>query len=383
MNPQAQQHYDELRRRLGTEGDLEAKLAALRIYKREVSRRIEADLTEGRLLLEPAMADLTHLADAILIATYDLAREELSHQFGLPRCKDNDGNFATSEFAIIGMGKLGGLELHLGSDLDLIFVYSRNGETQGRKSINNREYFAKLAQRIISFLSLTTRDGFAYKVDTELRPSGNAGTLVTSLDAWITYYHEHAAEWERQALLKARLIFAGPGFAKEFQGLFRRLVFLKPFPENLSAEIHRLRMRIEKELAKEGERRWHYKKGFGGLLDIEFAVQYLQLKLGKVFDSILSTNTLDALGRLEQRGVLPKPDAEALKSAYVFYRMLEICLEAEFDLKEGYLDPGHESIEALAKRMSFASKDEMLKAFVEHRRRVREIYLKIFKIQEP
>ncbi len=382
MNLQTQHHYEELRRRLGAQGDLEAKLSALRTYKREVARRIEADLVSGQEPLERAMAALTHLADAVLIATYDLAREELSHQYGLPRCKDNDGNFTTSEFAIIGMGKLGGLELHLNSDLDLIFVYSRNGETQGRKPISNREYFAKLAQRIISYLSLTTRDGFAYKVDTELRPSGNAGTLVTSLDAWITYYHEHAAEWERQALLKARLIFAGSGFAKDFHGLFRRLVFLKPFPENLAEEVHRQRMRIEKELAKEGERRLHYKKGYGGLMDIEFAVQYLQLKLGKVFDTILSPNTLEALGRLEQRGILPKADAEDLRSAYVFYRMLEIYLEAEFELKEGYLDPGHECMADLAKRMSFASPEELLRAFSGHRRRVREVYLKTLKIQE-
>lgn len=382
MNPEVQQHYHELRRRFGEQADLEGKLITLRAYKNDVSKRLETELISGKTALEPTMAGLTFLADAILVATYDLARDELSQHFGLPRCKDNDGNFAASEFAIIGMGKLGGLELHLHSDLDLIFVYSRNGETRGRKSISNREYFAKLAQRIISYLSLNTQGGYAYKVDTELRPSGNAGTLVTSLDAWISYYHEHAAEWERQALLKARLIYSGPGFVRDFQGLFRRLVFLKPFPENLAEEIHRLRMRIEKELAKEGERRLHYKKGFGGLLDIEFAVQFLQMKLGKVFDTILSPNTLDALVRIEQRGILPKVDAETLRAAYVFYRMLEIYLEAEFDFREGYLDPGNECLELLAQKMSFPSREALIERFSETRRQVREIYLKTLKIQE-
>ncbi|MCE9625062.1 MAG: bifunctional [glutamate--ammonia ligase]-adenylyl-L-tyrosine phosphorylase/[glutamate--ammonia-ligase] adenylyltransferase, partial [Deltaproteobacteria bacterium] len=274
------------------------------------------------------------------------------------------------------------LELYLHSDLDLIFVYSRNGETQGRKSISNREYFAKLAQRIISYLSLPTREGFAYKVDTELRPSGNAGTLVTSLDSWITYYHEHAAQWERQALLKARLIFASGSFGREFQGLFRRLVFIKPFGEDLPKEIHHLRMRIEKELAKETERRWHYKKGFGGLLDIEFTVQYLQMKLGKVFDNLLSPNTLEALSRLERRGILPADQIATLKRAYAFYRMLEIYLEAKYDFKEGYLDPNHDVLSDLAARMTFASREELLEAFSECRRKVREIYLKTLKIQE-
>jgi len=382
MNPEVRHHHDALKRDLATLPDLEAKLLQLRRYRREQASAVEIDLFSGKTPLEGAMARLTFLADAILIATYELAREELSHLYGLPRCKDNDGNFVSSEFAIIGMGKLGGLELHLYSDLDLIFVYSRNGETQGRKTLSNREYFAKLAQRIISYLTLPTRAGYAYKVDTELRPSGNAGTLVTSLDSWITYFHEHAAPWEQQAMLKARLIHASGDFNRSFHGLFRRLVFIKPFPEDLPQEIHRLRMRIEVELAKESSRRWHFKKGRGGLLDIEFVVQYLQLKLGKVFDNLPTPNTLDALNRIEQRGILSTGECGTLRQAYVFYRMLEIYLEAEFDFKEGYLDPGHEKMEALALRLSFPSVPELFNSLDEMRNQVRAIYLKTLKVQD-
>ena len=382
MNPRVERHYRELKKALSAQPDLEAKILELRRFKKSRVREWEAQLLAQALTLEQVMSRLTDFADAVLIGTLDLARDEISHTYGLPRCKDNDGNYLNSELAVIGMGKLGGAELHFYSDLDLIFVYSRNGETQGRRQLSNREYFAKLVQRLISYLTLTTYEGSAYKIDTELRPSGNAGALVTSLDAWISYYHEHAAHWERQALLKARLIHAGGAFGNEFRGLFRRLIFIKPFPESLAGEIHHLRMRIEKELAKEGPRRWHFKKGMGGVVDIEFTVQFLQMKLGKIFDTLVTPNTLEALDRLDQRGILPKSEIRILKNAYVFYRTLEIVLEAEFDLKEGYLDLEHERLEELAGKLSLPDKENLVGTFGEYRRQVREIYLRTLKITE-
>lgn len=382
MNPRVQEHYRELKKTLAEQGDLEAKLLELRRFKKNWVREWESELLAGGLGLDPVMGHLSDLADAVLIATLELAREELSHVYGLPRCKDNDGNYTASHLAVIGMGKLGGRELHFYSDLDLIFIYSRNGETQGRKPISNREYFAKLVQRLISYLTLPTREGSAYKIDTELRPSGNAGALVTALDSWISYYHEHAAHWERQALLKARLIQAGGNFGEDFRGLFRRLIFLKPFPEGLASEIHHLRMRIEKELAKEGPRRWHFKKGMGGVVDIEFTIQFLQMKLGKIFENLVSPSTLEALDRFDQRGILSKDEVRTLKDAYIFYRTLEIVLEAEFDLKEGYLDLEHEKLEELAGKLSLPNKENLVGIFGEYRRKVREIYLKTLKIAE-
>lgn len=382
MNSRVDTYYRDLKKALAAQGDLEAKLLELRRYKKRQVAEWERELLAQELRLEAVMSSLSDLADAILIATLDVARDELSQTYGLPRCKDNDGNYAASQLAVIGMGKLGGSELHFYSDLDLIFIYSRNGETQGRKPISNREYFAKLVQRLISYLTLPTREGDVYKIDTELRPSGNAGALVTSIDSWISYYHEHAAHWERQALLKARLIQAGGTFENDFRGLFRRLIFLKPFPESLAGEIHHLRMRIEKELAKEGSRRWHFKKGLGGVVDIEFLVQFLQMKLGKIFDNLVTPNTLEALDRLDQRGILPPDEIQTLKGAYTFYRTLEIVLEATLDLKEGYLDLEHERLEELAGKLSLSNKENLVGLFGEYRRKVREIYLKTFKIPE-
>ena len=378
--PKINEHFLRLDHLVRQHKELGDKLDALRIDKAEQDRRFEAAFFEKRSSLEEWMEGLTLLADGMLQVTLELARAELRPVYGLPRFTDNDGNFLASGFAIIGMGKLGGRELHFGSDLDLIFVFDRNGNTQGPRALSNREYFAKLAQRMISYLSLHTRYGYLYKVDTELRPSGNAGTLVTNLETWISYYHEHAALWEKQALLKARLIHADEGFDKPFAGLFKRLIFLNPFPESFGDEINRLRQRIERELAKESNRRWHYKKGFGGVIDIEFMVQFLQLKLGKVYDSILTPNTLEAIERLATMRVLNADEIADLKKAYRFYREMEIYLEVKYKLKEGYLDPENEWVPQLAEDMGFSEKDDFLQAFDRLRQAVRRIYGKVFHV---
>jgi glutamate-ammonia-ligase adenylyltransferase len=374
--------YDLLKDRLQNYTDLEEKIDELRKFKRERIKVIEASVSSPRFDLEKAMNALTDLADAVLIVTYEMAKEAVRKIYGLPRFKDNDGNYLPGEFALIGMGKLGGKELHFSSDLDVIFIFNRNGETYGRRVCTNREFYAKVTQRMISYLTLYTRFGYAYKVDTELRPSGRAGALVTALDPWITYYHENAALWEKQALLKARLICATGDFAVEFSDLFKRLIFSTPFPENLGNKIHHLRMRMEKELAKESETYWNYKKGYGGLVDIEFTIQYFQLKMGKIFDDLLSANTTRAMTALGNHAILRKGDLETLRKGYDFYRRLEIHLELQFNLREGYLDIKGEFVPELARRMGFPKSEDFMEKFTFFRREIRKIYLDSLKIKE-
>jgi Glutamine synthetase adenylyltransferase len=360
---------------------LEEKLDDMRRRKTARTREIREAFDSGRVDLVRTMVQLTDLADGFLVECTALAKAELRPSYGIPEYKDSGGQFRPSEIALIGMGKLGGRELHFGSDLDLLFVFSRHGHTTGGKTITNQEYFAKLAQRVIGYMGLYTRYGYLYKVDTELRPSGNAGTLVTDLHSWTAYYHELAALWERQALLKARVVFASGDFSRDFKGLFRRLIFLKPFPENMAAEIHRLRMRMEKELAKESARRWNYKKGYGGVVDIEFAVQYLQLKLGKIFEQLLSPNTLEALHAIGRREILKALEVEAMEKAYLFYRRLEIILEIRFNLKDGYLDLDFERMDEVASALGFSGADDLIEALGAHREKVRRIYLRVLQLE--
>lgn len=378
MNPLA----SELKARISRREDLESKIEEMRRFKKDMVKPMEAAYLDGSLALESLMRSLSEVADAILIQAFHLAVENLRHNYGMPRIKDNDGNFLAGEFALVGMGKLGAQELHFGSDLDCIFLFNKSGQTHGAKTITNREYFAKVTQRIINYLTLHTREGYAYQVDTELRPSGNAGTLVSALDPWVTYYHENAQTWEKQALLKARLIHASGDFTQDFKGLFHRLIFLTPFPEDLGKEIHHLRMRMERELAKETPRRWHYKKGRGGLTDIEFLVQFLQLRYGKVFDDLLKRDTLGAIHALKKHRFVPGTDLDTLEAAYRFYRNLEIRLELKYQLKEGYLDPKHDVTETLAGEMGFSTVPAFVEQFAAFREGVRKIYLTGLKINE-
>lgn len=286
-----------------------------------------------------------------------------------------------AEFAIIAMGKFGGREMHYASDLDLIFLYNRNGDTEGRKKISNKEFYAYLAQKLISYLTVHTLRGYAFKVDTQLRPSGNQGPLISSLDAFADYQRNFAKIWEKQALLKARFVCGDEVFGKSLKETLQHFIFSTEFPNNLNEEIHNMRMRMEKELAKESPRRLHYKQGPGGIVDIEFIVQYLQLKMGKIFDSIVNENTLEAIEKMGEREVLRPPEYESLKQAYLFYRLLETRLELFFDLKQGYLDPQTLMLENIAEVMDFETGQEMLDVFLNHRKTVRQIYLRILQVE--
>lgn len=376
MNPL----IETLKKQVDSQKDLESKIEELRRFKKSHTEPLKSSFLSKRVHLEELMKKLTQVADAVIIEAYRMAVENLRPIYGMPRIKDNDGNFLSGEFAIVGMGKVGAEELHFGSDLDVIFIFNKTGKTHGAKEISNREYFAKVTQRIINYLTLHTREGYAYKVDTELRPSGNAGTLVSGLDPWVTYYHENAQTWEKQALLKARLIFASGDFAQSFQGLFHRLIFLTPFPDQLGDEIHHLRNRMETELAQETPRRWHFKKGRGGITDIEFLVQFLQLKYGKVFDDILKRDTLGALHALRGHQFLNAEEIKTLEHAYKFYRNLEIDLELKHQMSDGYLDPEQDILAEVAQEMGAGSKQEFLDQFQSYRDQVRQIYLAGLKI---
>ncbi len=362
--------------------DLEAKLECLRIFKNDHFKTIKSADLAGTLPLPKIFSELSEIADTVLNAALRIAEVETSKTYGYPTFIDNDGNLLRSEFAIVAMGKLGGKEVHYGSDLDLIFLYTRNGDTEGREVISNREYYAKLVQKMISYLSVHTLRGYAYKVDTQLRPSGNQGPLVSTLDAYADYQRNMAQIWEKQALLKARYVCGEDSFGKELAEQFHQFIFSTDFPTNLNQEIHHMRMRMEKEIAKENPRRLHYKLGMGGLADIEFSIQYLQLKMGKIFDNILVANTLEAIERMGERDILKKNEYETFKSAYLFYRLLEMRMEVLFELKEGYLDPKSDLLENLAETMGESSQDLLLKKFEDYRKRVRQTYLRIMQIFE-
>ncbi len=319
--------------------DYELQLDGLRRFRNEEFLRIALNDLHGQMAQGEGAKQLSWLAEVCLEQACRMARHELAARFGAPFADGSDEQGEETAFAIIGMGKLGGLELNYHSDLDIIFLYAQEGETQPVeetdpqrfKQISNREYFAKLAQRIITVLTLATREGTVYEIDTRLRPSGNQGPLVTSLAAFQRYHQESAQPWERQAMTKARVVCGPTEFSHQLQQIIVKLTFERPLPENLQSEIYRLRQRMEQENAQEGDDRFNIKTGRGGMVDVEFITQYLQLLHADKIKSLRIPNTIHLLEKMVENHILPEDDADLLIRGYKFLRRLENKLRLLYD----------------------------------------------------
>ncbi|WP_408967394.1 bifunctional [glutamate--ammonia ligase]-adenylyl-L-tyrosine phosphorylase/[glutamate--ammonia-ligase] adenylyltransferase [Oryzomonas sp.] len=332
-------------------GYFEDQLDMLRRYRNEEFLRIGLNDIHGKLGQGEATAQLTVLGEACLGAAYHLAVQELK-RFGRPMFRYEGGNVEAS-LAVIGMGKLGGGDLNYHSDLDIIFVYDRQGSTNGEKQVSNHEYFAKLAQKIISILSMQTREGYVYKIDTRLRPSGNAGPLVTSLDSFLEYHRKEAQIWERQALTKARVVLGDERLGGQLHDVIRHTVYGTSIDDEGRREIHRLRMRMENELAREKSGSYNIKTGRGGIVDVEFITQYLQLKFGCSYPELRTTSTIVALKEIGVLGLLPDNNAEALLSGFTFLRRLENRLRIIHDYSANDLAGSKSYMNKLARRLGY------------------------------
>jgi [glutamine synthetase] adenylyltransferase / [glutamine synthetase]-adenylyl-L-tyrosine phosphorylase len=366
--------------------DYEEKLDILRRFRNEEFLRIALNDIHGHMLQGEGAVQLSYLADVCLEKAVEIAREELLFRFGLPFCKGQEGAEHEAAFAILGMGKLGGMELNYHSDLDIIFIYEGSGETcpapgidSGRfKPQTNQEYFSRLAQRVISVLALPTREGYVYQIDTRLRPSGNQGPLVTSLSAY-EHYHESLAQlWERQALTKARVVVGPKSFAQHITDFNRRIVFERPVPKGLKEEIYRLRNRMETEIAREGKARFNIKTGRGGMVDVEFLVQYLQLVHGGKHQALQQSNTLKTLEALKDEAMLGESDYAALANGYRFLRRLENKLRLVHDQSISDLSGERNYLNKLARRLGYSDPPDPAEVFLEDYRAATEKIRAVF-----
>jgi len=341
--------------------DYEECLDLLRRYRNEEFLRIALNDLGGELGQGDGARQLSWLAEVCLAQSVEMARCELLPRFGLPFCTDADGRERPADFAILGMGKLGGCELNYHSDLDIIFIYAGEGrnravegsDPQRFRELPNPEYFAKLAQRIISVLTLVTREGKVYEIDTRLRPSGNQGPLVTSLKAFEAYHRDSAQLWERQALAKARVVCGSPAFAERIDTLIGELVYDRPLPDDTRSEIARLRGRMENEIAREDKSHLNIKTGRGGMVDVEFIVQYLQLLHGGAHPAVRSPNSLQVLEALLEAGLIDREAFETLGNGYKFLRRLENKLRILHDSSMNEISGDPEKLQRLARRLGY------------------------------
>ncbi len=327
--------------------DYEREMDEMRRYKSQETIRIGLHDLAGALSLEEGMHQHSALAEVLLGFALVLARRETSRRFGVPRVPGEGEEIREAQFCVLGMGKLGAEELSYHSDLDILFVYEGAGETaplpgagpEGFRRISNHEFFAKVAQRLISVLTTATREGYVYHLDTRLRPSGNAGPLVTSLASLESYHARSAALWERQALIKCRFVAGDREFGRRVEERMAEFAYGRPLPEGAAPEIHRLRRRMEVELGKERADRLNLKVGRGGIVDVEFAVQFLQLLHGAGNRSLRARPTLKALYELSRAGVLPAGEFAVLDEGYRFLRALEVRLRLSHDASIEQFDP--------------------------------------------
>ena len=353
---------------------VERELNALRrFHHRELVNIVLLDLAEK---ITPAQADrgLTDLAEVCVEGALRLARGELERRGTVP---------AHGEFLVVGMGKLASRELTYGSDLDLIFLYDVAGGDDGSQ-LAAQEYYVRLAQKLIWGLQTHTDDGRCYQIDARLRPSGNQGMLVSSLESFSSYHATGAQVWERQALLRARPIAGGARLAEAFVAL-RGEILTRPLPADVAREIHRIRGRMETELAHETDRRRDFKTGRGGMLDIESIVQFLQLSHGGEYPQLLAIDTIAGhLARLARLGLLAPADADTLQRGWDFLHRLSSRLRIVENRSMSDLDEERGDLEGLARLLGYASPQRaggarraLLADYRRHTGNVRAVYNKI------
>ncbi|MGE5807799.1 MAG: bifunctional [glutamate--ammonia ligase]-adenylyl-L-tyrosine phosphorylase/[glutamate--ammonia-ligase] adenylyltransferase, partial [Nitrospirota bacterium] len=331
-------------------GNIAEKLDALRRFKHQEEIRLGmADLL-NQARQTTVSRDLSKLAEICLGAALGLAAEETGRRYGMSGARGPESGAAG--LAIIGMGKLGGRELTYGSDLDILFLYSGNGAATPA-GITPFEYFSKVAEKTITYLSAMTREGFVFRVDPRLRPTGSKGPLVQSLDAFKNYFVAQAQTWELQALLRARFVAGDRAVGSAFSASIRGLVFRNQDASLLARDILEMRKRMEDELGKEDGAHYNIKQGSGGIVDIEFLVQYLQLLHGKAHKGLGVPGTYNALRTLRRSRLLDDASYRILARAYLFLRQLESRLRIVANQATSMLSRDPAVLNQLARRMGY------------------------------
>jgi glutamate-ammonia-ligase adenylyltransferase len=382
---------DELKESLArfalTNSSLNPQVLLARFRRRELLRTYLHDIRRSQTLVETT-EELSNLADAILDYALSLARQDLDNRYGLPRRVDDRGRSATAEFCVIALGKLGSLELNYASDIDLVFLYSDEGTTAGtgeRGEVSNREYFVKLSETIARIAGQSGGEGSAYRVDLRLRPHGRDGAIACSLHEATRYYMQSAQDWERQTLIRSR---AAAGSAELFLR-FKEAVTPAVFRPDVSvsgalASVRLAKQKIDRQVEKKIG--FNVKLGRGGVREIEFIAQALQLAHGGRDDWLRVPHTLVSLGRLADRGFITRPERSELSDAYYFLRSVEHRLQMEHGLQTHTVPEAAETQTLLARRMGFLGPNagnDFLRTLRMHAGNVRHTYDRLFSEVEP
>ena len=340
-------------------------MQALRLWRQEMILGVIWRDLNGLSDLSRTLEELSNCADLALQAASRIATRELGEGYGLPA--DAEGRL--QELVILAMGKLGGGELNLSSDIDLVFLYPAAGATDGPRQLDNQQYFQRLGQRIIYLLDEMTEQGRVYRVDMRLRPFGDAGPLVLSFNALELYLQESGRDWERYAYVKARAVTAAALSEDLFRNVLRPFVYRRYLDYGVFAALRDMREMIAREV-KRRDLRENIKLGPGGIREIEFIAQCLQLIRGGSQPALRRRSLIDVLLVLEEHRFLPAEAAADLAEAYEFLRNRENRMQAAEDRQTHDLPSGSLARAMLVSAMNLSGWEQLVETLRRHTHKV-------------
>ncbi len=370
--------------------EYKAALAQLRQFKQREMLRIAArDLARLGGVPE-VIGEISNVADVCLEAVYQVVRQQLADRFGRAYHRDAEGSWRTTGLVVIGLGKLGGQELNYSSDVDVLFVYEEEGSVFGSppsqsqvpgQAMSNHAFFTRLVENFVAEVTRLTPEGSLFRIDLRLRPEGNAGPLVRSLAGFENYYAQWGQPWERMMLIKARAVAGDTALASEFLEMIQSFRYPRTLGERILKEVAGMKTRIENEVLKGDEVERNVKLGRGGIREIEFVVQILQLLHAGHQPFLQGASTLQVLDKLVQYNRLAASDAQDLNQAYCFLRQVEHRLQMESNLQTHTIPADRQSLARLAALMGFNSPEPFTIALRKHTGQVRQTYDQLLKIK--
>jgi glutamate-ammonia-ligase adenylyltransferase len=368
---------------------------SLALFRRQQILRILLRDVLGLASISETTEELSNLADAILHVSYKRIRADLVERHGAPRYVDADGEVRECGMSVIALGKLGGRELNYSSDIDLMFVYAANGETDGEHPISNKEFYKKVANQYTELLSTYTAEGLCYRMDLRLRPDGSLGEVCISLEGAKSYYQSRARDWELQMLIKARVAAGDAEAGRDLLSTVEPLIYSTTLDFSAVEEVSATRERISEKLSKRklSKATFDVKLAPGGIRDVEFLVQCLQRLHGGRVPWLRHGGTMLALSRLSQKDLLSAAEFGRLIAAYRFLRNLEHRLQFAEDRQTHTLPTAPRELDLLARKMPSARLgsppiedkpgEKLVQELNAHLEAVQEIYERVIHAQRP
>ena len=369
------EYRDQLQQNIECCDDEPALMVMLREFRRsEMLRLVWRDLL-NTAELEETLADVSALADVCVSVTLDHLYAQLVERYGVPMSKAREGVQASSQrMLVLGMGKHGAKELNVSSDIDLIFAYPESGMTDHpKKPIENHLFFTRLAQKLIHALDHTNGEGFVFRVDMRLRPYGDSGALALNFAAFEDYYHHQGREWERYAMIKARVVAGDVACGKLLLDIIRPFVYRKYTDFTSFQALRDMKRMIMAEVHRKGGDQ-NIKLGQGGIREIEFIAQACQLIYGGRDTSLQHPGLMPVFVLLKEKGYLPKEWVDTLVAAYRFLRNMEHAIQGLADKQTQLIPATDEERDRVAWSLSYNAWPEAEKSMHQHRSAVSQIF---------